>query len=546
MMTHLIQSASVAKIFRFIDNDYNPRLFPPVNDYLTYELLTLEQCLKPIAARIDRLNEIIQIAQDKCHHPCQHGLTHDESAAIFLYTMEWDDNTLYQVINRDLRSEEQSISKSWLPYLKLFYTALNKLPNVQMNVWRSIQEDMIKELDNDNEFIWWNITSCSSSIDVIKDFIEINSRLLVIETTAGKDISNYSNFPDQHEIIICSGTRLRFVKYVQDAASSVDIPYLQELTDESERKTSLRVRMNDLINISSSKWYQKWSLFLLIHFIVLILALFLFTPSAKPLTTFILSNGPTSFSSAMQHMFSLIDSLSQAMITDNPSVIHIHVDEIGNRYEGEWKDGKKHGKGKMDYANGYKYIGDWVGDVATGEGIFMWTNDDQYEGQYQNGQRHGKGSYTYANGDKYTGGWFEDKKSGQGIFIWGSTSAWVNNKYEGEFHNDQMHGYGTYSFANGDTYIGGWVNNQQEGHGIFNFSNGDRFEGGFKAGKMHGEGSYYFQNGNKFKGEWNDGEKVADHGAITWASKNRPTMTYSKIYGTQSNDIVSYMRTRLT
>ncbi|CAF1218516.1 unnamed protein product [Rotaria sordida] len=475
-MIHLTQSADVAKIFRFVDNEYNPRLFPPVNDYLTHEPLSLEQCLEPIVARIDRLGQIIQLAKDKCHFPCEHGLTRDESAAIFLYTIEWDGRTLYHVINRDLLSKEQSVSKSWLPYLKLFYTALKKLPNVQMNVWRSIHEDMIKELNQNDEFIWWSITSCSSSIDVIKDSIEINSRLLIIETTTGKDISNYSNSSDQHEVILCPGTRLCFVENVQDLISSVDVPYLKELTDENERKILPPVRTNDLTNVSLPQQYNKWSILLLIHFIVLILALFLFTPTAKPLTTFVLSNSTTPFSRAMQRIFSLIDGLHQVMITGSSSIIHVHVDEVGNRYEGEWKDGKKHGKGKMDYANGYKYIGDWVEDVATGEGVFIWTNGDQYEGQYQNGQRHGKGLYTYANGDKYMGDWFEDKKSGQGIFIWGPTSDWTNNKYEGEFHNDQMHGQGTYSFANGDTYIGGWVNNQQEGQGIFNLASGDRFE----------------------------------------------------------------------
>lgn len=39
---------------------------------------------------------------------------------------------------------------------------------------------------------------------------------------------------------------------------------------------------------------------------------------------------------------------------------------------------------------------------------------------------------------------------------------------------------------------------------------------------MHGEGTYYFKNGNKFKGDWIDGEKVSDHGTITWASKDPP------------------------
>jgi hypothetical protein len=43
------------------------------------------------------------------------------------------------------------------------------------------------------------------------------------------------------------------------------------------------------------------------------------------------------------------------------------------------KDGKKHSKGKMDYAIGDKYIGIWVNDNRTGQGIYTWSSGDRYE-----------------------------------------------------------------------------------------------------------------------------------------------------------------------
>ena len=39
----------------------------------------------------------------------------------------------------------------------------------------------------------------------------------------------------------------------------------------------------------------------------------------------------------------------------------IHAD--GDRYEGEWKDGKYHGKGEYFHADGAQYNGDWVEDL---------------------------------------------------------------------------------------------------------------------------------------------------------------------------------------
>jgi hypothetical protein len=54
----------------------------------------------------------------------------------------------------------------------------------------------------------------------------------------------------------------------------------------------------------------------------------------------------------------------------------------GSRYEGEWKNMKKHGKGMYQYANGDKYIGDWIDDRRTGQGVFTWINGNRYEKKY--------------------------------------------------------------------------------------------------------------------------------------------------------------------
>ena len=44
-----------------------------------------------------------------------------------------------------------------------------------------------------------------------------------------------------------------------------------------------------------------------------------------------------------------------------------------------------------------------------GKGIYYYNNepwkDDKYEGEWKNDQREGKGVYYYNNGDKYGGDW---------------------------------------------------------------------------------------------------------------------------------------------
>ena len=46
---------------------------------------------------------------------------------------------------------------------------------------------------------------------------------------------------------------------------------------------------------------------------------------------------------------------------------------------GEFKHGKSHGRGSYYFVDGRKYVGDWVEDMETGEGVFTWPDGDKYE-----------------------------------------------------------------------------------------------------------------------------------------------------------------------
>ncbi|CAF1447891.1 unnamed protein product [Rotaria sordida] len=57
-------------------------------------------------------------------------LTRDESASIHLYTMEWSNTSrsLYSHLNHTLKRGDPEELQSWFKYLKLFLTALVKIP----------------------------------------------------------------------------------------------------------------------------------------------------------------------------------------------------------------------------------------------------------------------------------------------------------------------------------------------------------------------------------------------------------------------------------
>ena len=161
----------------------------------------------------------------------------------------------------------------------------------------------------------------------------------------------------------------------------------------------------------------------------------------------------------------------------------------GDKYIGQMKSGKKHGKGIMYYADKTTYDGEWFNDLKNGHGEQSLPNGDKYEGNFKNNLMEGYGIYTYKNG----------------------------RTYEGQFVKDTMEGKGRYKFTTGNEYIGDFQKGLFNGTGTFLYSNGDRFEGIYKNGKKNGKGTYYFKSGEKFVGEWHKDER---HGEGTLFKKN--------------------------
>ena len=101
------------------------------------------------------------------------------------------------------------------------------------------------------------------------------------------------------------------------------------------------------------------------------------------------------------------------------------------------------------------------GDCNKGKGKMQYKSG-VYEGDWKEGLRHGFGKFTWSNGDTYSGLWDNDKRHGQGTYIWNDGS-----KYIGNYSHGIRSGYGLYYYTNGTIYEGTWQNNLK--HGIANF-----------------------------------------------------------------------------
>ena len=183
----------------------------------------------------------------------------------------------------------------------------------------------------------------------------------------------------------------------------------------------------------------------------------------------------------------------------------------GDKYVGDFVDGKRSGKGTYTWASGNKYIGDFIDGKRTGNGTFIWASGDKYDGDkyvggFVDGKRSGKGTYTWASGNKYIGDWVDGKRTGKGTYIWVS-----GDKYVGDFVDGKRSGKGTYTWVEGDKYIGDFVDGKRTGKGTFIWVDGGKYVGGFVDGKIEGEGIYTPVYGEILEGKFENGTLVESY-----------------------------------
>jgi hypothetical protein len=113
-----------------------------------------------------------------------------------------------------------------------------------------------------------------------------------------------------------------------------------------------------------------------------------------------------------------------------------------------------------------------------------YPNGDVYVGDWKDGRKNGKGTMTYRNGDTYVGNWVNGNKEGQGT----STSHMGRRVYTGNWSNNQKNGEGTMTSRVGGehagvdvtTYKGIWVNDNLPTGEIY-YGKGDRKSDTYKG-----------------------------------------------------------------
>lgn len=245
----------------------------------------------------------------------------------------------------------------------------------------------------------------------------------------------------------------------------------------------------------------------------------------------------------------------------------------GDCYDGQFIDGYYHGKGTCAYANGNVYDGEWVHGKWQGHGELRLHDGSKYTGEFQQGLYHGFGQFLFGSGGKlgsYTGDFAYGKRHGKGVRIFGSGGDAGKKRYEGEWADDEPHGvgvvqcatyklvgrfergqesgHGVMSFTNGESYGGDFAGGHYCGHGRFVYRDGGVYEGEFVASKRHGHGRRVFANGDEYTGDWAD-DRMHGQGTlknVRVLPKGRGTQVYTGAFecGVQTGDAtISYTYT---
>ena len=125
----------------------------------------------------------------------------------------------------------------------------------------------------------------------------------------------------------------------------------------------------------------------------------------------------------------------------------------------------------------------------------------------------GKGSITYGIGD-YGKGVFKDGVMIEGEIHFNETNEYRffrskkfiqkgNENYKGQlkasnyFGYELFHGWGSYSFKNGDLFEGQWQNHQPNGEGRLTLNTGQIFDGIWKDGVFQNDQTIFFNRNPK-------------------------------------------------
>ncbi|CAF1309571.1 unnamed protein product [Adineta steineri] len=210
----------------------------PILGYADEPILPLADACTPLTDLLHNCLFYVQLALSETPEQPPDQLTVDESAAIRLYTIEWDApyRSLYSMLNFHLKNNDKEKLVPYFKYIKLLVTGLVKLPCIPpLTVWRGVTKNLSAEFPPGTKVTWWAFSSCTTEMTVLENNMYLGNQgdrtLFSVEVMNGRTIKAHSHFVTEDEILLFSGTHM-VVQSQLNPAPELYIIHLKQIIPE--------------------------------------------------------------------------------------------------------------------------------------------------------------------------------------------------------------------------------------------------------------------------------------------------------------------------
>ncbi|RKE16955.1 ADP-ribosyltransferase domain-containing protein [Streptomyces sp. TLI_171] len=192
---------------------------PPVTGVFDLEAVGFREAVEPVAALLRGLERHVGSAHEfgkrRADGGSQAVLDAEAIAALHLYTCE---SAFYRELNAVLRHPDRSRLTPYLPYLRLLFDAVGRLPVRTEPLWRGVGLDLRAQYPLGRTVTWWGVSSCTSRPGVARSFLGSRGRRTLFEVRPARavGIREFSAFTDEEEYILLPGTRLTVTDVVAE------------------------------------------------------------------------------------------------------------------------------------------------------------------------------------------------------------------------------------------------------------------------------------------------------------------------------------------
>lgn len=221
-------------------------------------------------------------------------------------------------------------------------------------------------------------------------------------------------------------------------------------------------------------------------------------PEPRPATDFALqsslliwdtSHKVMRFERGNERRFVTVAGETKTMSLEEPIKEKVPVPQKVDKYNGDYRAGKRDGHGFAEFDNGDSYDGEWVNDERQGRGTYTHKAlKAVYTGDIRHNLKHGRGQLTFRNGDVLYGEFVDNCLIDSHVTI----DYHPTGHYEGLMKEGRRHGPGTMDYAEHFLYEGEWQDDRRSGLGYIKFPGGF-FEGMFIRDNVDGRGILVFE-----------------------------------------------------